>query len=42
LVTTTATSISTIAPTRSAQGARLKNSHHTMIANAPTSAPITP
>ena len=36
LVANTATIIKTIAPTRSDQGARLKNSHHTTIASAPT------
>jgi hypothetical protein len=38
-VTTSATTISTTAPTRSNQGARLKNNHHTRIANEQTSAP---
>ena len=31
-----------MAPTRSVQGARLKNSHQTTIANAPMSPPKTP
>src|SRR5262249_53462804 len=34
LVATTATTISTSAPMRSNHGARLKNSHHKMVANA--------
>src|SRR5712691_4269686 len=38
-VATTATTIRTMAPTRSAQGARLKNSHHTTIANPQASPP---
>src|SRR5947207_760057 len=41
-VANAATIIRTMALTRSDQGARLKNSHHTTIANAPTSPPITP
>jgi hypothetical protein len=31
-----------MAPRRSDQGARLKNTHHTRIANAPTTEPIIP
>ena len=37
-----ATTISTTAPTRSDHGARLKNTHHTTIANAATSPPSNP
>ena len=35
-VANSATTIRTMAPTRSDQGARLKNSHHTTTANPPT------
>ena len=42
LAANTATIIKTIAPTRSDQGARLKNTHHTTIANAPTTPPSIP
>ena len=38
-VATSATTIRTMAPTRSDQGARLKNSHHTTTANPPTTPP---
>ena len=41
-VANSATIIRTMAPKRSDQGARLKNTHHTTIANPPTSPPITP
>ena len=41
-VATIATIIRTMAPKRSDQGARLKKTHHTTIANPPTSPPITP
>ena len=41
-VANNATTISTIAPTRSDHGARLKNTHHTTIANAATSPPSNP
>src|SRR5262245_46844502 len=42
LVANTATTIRTIAPTRSDHGARLNNSHHTAISNAPTTPPSMP
>ncbi len=41
-VATSATTIRTMAPKRSDQGARLKNSHHTTTANPPTSPPSIP
>jgi hypothetical protein len=41
-VANTAATITTIAPIRSDHGARLKNSHHTMIASVPASAAIMP
>src|SRR5262244_2630798 len=41
-VTSRATIIRTMAPRRSDQGARLNNSHHTMMANVHTAAPINP
>ncbi len=42
VVAASATIIRTMAPKRSDQGARLRNTHHTTIASAPTSSPITP
>jgi hypothetical protein len=39
LVANTATTITMIAPTRSNHGARLNNSHHTAITNAPATPP---
>ena len=41
-VANSATPIKTMAPTRSDQGARLKNSHHTTIVTPPRSSPIIP
>ena len=41
-VATSATIIKARAPQRSERGARLKNAHHTTMANAQTSAPIIP
>src|SRR2546425_12153050 len=41
-VANTATTITTMAPTRSDQGARLKNTHHRTIANPPTTPPNIP
>src|ERR1700730_10361156 len=41
-VATSATIVKATAPRRSDQGARLKNNHHTTIANAPASPPIIP
>ena len=41
-VANSATTISTMAPKRSDQGARLKNAHHTTTASPPTRPPINP